>query len=57
MSPRSSRRVQTLTTKFDANNMLYLSQGNKHPLVLTMEQQISLAQAILVYYRGKDGTN
>lgn len=57
MSPRSSRRVQALTTKFDANNMLYLSQGNKHPLVLTMEQQISLAQAILIYYRGKDGTN
>lgn len=57
MPKRSSRRVQALTTKFDANNMLYLSQGNKHPLVLTMEQQISLAQAILVYYRGNDGTN
>lgn len=57
MPTRSTHRIQGLTIKFDAKNMLHLSQGNKHPLVLTMEQQISLAQAILVYYRGKDGTN
>lgn len=56
MQTRPASDIQAIKTAFK-NNQVTISNADGQLLVITKKQALSLASAIMIRYRGDDGTN